>query len=96
MSHSVVRIHPETKRKGIFVNQLFTSHLEGVSEYESRALLNLLFEHIARPEFTCRFHWENDSVAFWDNRSTQHCPINDFFPQRRRMQRIVIAGDQPF
>ena len=94
--HPVVRTHPETKRKGIFVNQLFTSHIEGVSEYESRSLLNLLFEHIARPEFTCRFRWQNDSVAFWDNRSTQHCPINDFFPQRRRMQRIVIAGDQPF
>ena len=94
--HPVVRTHPETKRQGLFVNQLFTTHLSGVSERESRALLGFLFEHMSRPEFTCRFRWQQNSVAFWDNRCTQHCPINDFFPKRRRMQRVVIKGDKPY
>ncbi len=94
--HPVVRTHPETGKRVIFVNSLFTTHIEDLSAGESRALLAFLFEHIATPEFTVRFSWKPHSIAIWDNRSTQHTPINDYFPAHRRMERITIDGDKPY
>ena len=80
----------------VFVNSLFTTHIEGLPPAESAAILNFLFEHITRDEYTCRFHWRPHSIAIWDNRSTQHKPINDYFPARRLMHRITIDGDKPY
>lgn len=94
--HPVIRVHPETGKKVIFVNSLFTTHIEGLTRSESVAVLNFLFQHVQTPEYTCRFHWSVNSVAIWDNRSTQHKPINDYFPAHRRMQRITIDGDKPY
>ena len=94
--HPVIRVHPETNRKVIFVNSLFTTHIEGLVPAESQAILNFLFTHVARVEFTVRFHWEPHSIAIWDNRSTQHKPVNDYFPAYRRMERITIDGDRPY
>ena len=94
--HPVVRTHPETGRKVVFVNSLFTTHIRELSRGESDALLAFLYDHIATPEFTVRFRWEANSLAIWDNRSTQHKPINDYFPAPRCMERIVIDGDRPF
>lgn len=93
--HPVVRRHPETGRAGLFVNRLFTTRILGLRESESRAILDLLCDHIVTPEHTCRFRWAPDSIAIWDNRATQHRPVNDFWPAHRRMQRITIAGDRP-
>ena len=94
--HPVIRTHPETGKKVIFVNSLFTTHIEGLTSAESRAILELLFEHVTTPEFTCRFNWMPHSNAIWDNRSTQHKPINDYFPAHRCLQRITIDGDKPY
>ena len=97
VEHPVVRVHPETNKKGLYVNSLFTLRIKDMRESESRALLDFLFEHVALPEFTCRFKWETNSVAFWDNRHTQHKPVNDYWPGERRMQRITIEdGQRPF
>jgi taurine dioxygenase len=93
--HPVVRTHPETGRKGLFVNQHFTSHLVGVSERESRALLDLLCDHLNQPELHCRFRWRDHSIAFWDNRCTQHYAIFDY-AERRRMHRVTVCGDKPY
>ena len=94
--HPVIRTHPETGKKVIFVNSLFTTHIEDLTRSESEEVLNLLFKHIITPEFTCRFQWHSHSLAIWDNRSTQHKPINDYFPNHRRMERITIDGDNPY
>ena len=94
--HPVIRTHPETGKKVIFVNSLFTTHIEDLTRSESEEVLNLLFKHIITPEFTCRFQWHPHSLAIWDNRSTQHKPINDYFPNHRRMERITIDGDNPY
>ncbi|MEQ9396020.1 taurine dioxygenase [Haliea sp.] len=94
--HPVIRTHPETGKKVIFVNSLFTTHIEGMRPAESRAILEFLYEHIKTPEYTVRFSWEPHSIAIWDNRSTQHKPVNDYFPHHRRMQRITIDGDKPY
>ena len=94
--HPVVRTHPESGKSVIFVNQLFTRHIEGLSRSESDALLVFIFEHIRTPEYSCRFAWQPDSIAIWDNRSTQHKPINDYFPAHRRLERITIDGDLPY
>jgi taurine dioxygenase len=96
VQHPVVRTHPETGKKVIFVNSLFTTHIEGLSARESEAILQMLYEHITTPEFTCRFQWRPHSIAIWDNRSTQHKPINDYFPAHRRLHRITIDGDKPY
>ncbi|MCZ6502324.1 MAG: taurine dioxygenase [Gammaproteobacteria bacterium] len=97
VEHPVVRTHPVSGKKGLYVNSLFTARILGMKEKESRALLDFLFEHMAIPEYTCRFDWKPDSVAMWDNRITQHKPINDYWPQHRRMQRITIDdGEKPF
>jgi taurine dioxygenase len=94
--HPVIRIHPETGKKVIFVNSLFTTHIEGLHKSESEALLAYLFRHITVPEYTCRFQWGVNSIAIWDNRSTQHKPVNDYFPAHRRLHRITIDGDKPY
>ena len=96
VSHPVIRTHPETGRKVIFVNSLFTTHIEGLGRAESDALLQFLFRHVTTPEYTCRFQWQPHSIAIWDNRSTQHKPINDYFPAHRRLHRITIDGDRPY
>jgi len=93
--HPVVSRHPSTGRPSLFVNRLFTTRILGLSERESRSILELLCDHIVTPEHTCRFRWAPDSIAIWDNRATQHRPINDFWPGHRRMQRITIAGGRP-
>ena len=91
--HPVVRTHPQSGRSGLYVNRLFTERIVELTAGESRELLKYLFDHITTPEFTCRFQWRAGSVAFWDNRITQHKPVNDYWPQRRRMQRITIDED---
>ena len=96
VEHPVIQIHPESGKKVIFVNSLFTTHIVGITQAESRAILDFLFEHIKMPEFTCRFSWEPNCIALWDNRSTQHKPINDYFPAHRKLHRITIYGDLPY
>lgn len=90
VEHPVVRTHPVSGKKGLYVNSLFTVCIKEMKPKESDVLLSFLFEHMVTPEYTCRFHWETNSVAFWDNRITQHKPVNDYWPQHRRMQRITI------
>src|SRR5688572_715520 len=93
--HPAVRAHPETARKALYVNFGHTERFKGWSEEESRPLLEYLFAHQVRPELTCRFRWEKGSIAIWDNRCTQHNPINDYHGHRRVMHRVTLAGDVP-
>ena len=93
--HPVVRTHPETGRKALYVNIAHTVRFKDMSEEESAPLLDYLFRHQVLPEFTCRFRWEPGSIAFWDNRAAQHNPINDYHGYRRIMHRITLAGDRP-
>ncbi len=93
--HPVVRTHPETGRKALYVNPGHTVRFAGWTEEESAPLLNYLFQVQIRPEFTCRFSWRPGSLAFWDNRCVQHNPVNDYHGQRRLMHRITLAGDVP-
>jgi taurine dioxygenase len=93
--HPVVRAHPETGRKALYVNVAHTMRFVGMTEEESAPLLGYLFRHQIRPEFTCRFAWRPGSLVFWDNRATQHNPINDYHGYRRVMHRITLAGDKP-
>jgi taurine dioxygenase len=94
-SHPIVRTHPETGRKALYVNPLFTMKIDGVDRDESDDVLGRLFAHIAQPDFQCRFRWRRNSVAFWDNRCTIHHAIWDYFPQTRTGHRVTIAGDRP-
>ena len=93
--HPVVRTHPVTGRKALFVNRMTTIAFENMTERESKPLLEFLYAHAVRPEFTCRFRWQNGSVAFWDNRCCQHIAINDAGPYPRRMRRFQLQGDRP-
>ena len=94
--HPVVRTHPETHRKALYVNRQSTIAFEDMTEDESKPLLDYLCQHAHRPEFTCRFRWRKGSVAFWDNRCAQHMAINDTGMSRRVMRRLQIVGDKPF
>jgi taurine dioxygenase len=93
--HPAVRTHPETGRKMLFVNAAYTVGFEGMTEEESKPLLDFLLAHGHRPEFTCRFRWENGSIAFWDNRATNHLAVHDAGPFRRLMRRVQVCGDKP-
>ncbi len=93
--HPVVRTHPETGRKALYVNPLFTLRIEGLTALESSRVLGLLHEHQTTAEFTARLCWAPGTLAIWDNRSTQHKPINDYFPQHRKLHRATVVGERP-
>jgi len=93
--HPVVRTHPETGRKALYLNFGHTARFRGWTEPESAPLLDYLFMHQVKPEFTCRFQWEPGSLAFWDNRCAQHYPVNDYHGFRRVMHRVTLEGDPP-
>jgi taurine dioxygenase len=93
--HPVVRTHPVTGRKSLFVNEIFCSHLKGMTTTESKAILGMLYEHIRQPKYHCRFNWRENSVAFWDNRCAQHYAMFDYYPQVRHGYRFTVKGDRP-
>lgn len=93
--HPVVRTHPETGRKALYVNAGYVVRFKGWSEDESRPLLEYLYAHATKPEYGCRFRWETNSLAVWDNRCVMHKAINDYFGQRRVMHRVAVEGDRP-
>lgn len=93
--HPVVRTHPETGRKSLFVNKAFTTHINGVPRDESDAILGYLFDHLEHPNFQVRFTWAANSVAMWDNRSAQHRAIWDYWPERRYGHRVTVKGTRP-
>ena len=95
VEHPLVRTHPETGSKSIYVNRLFTTRIKQLSALESEHLLNFLYQHVIADEHTVRLSWRPGTVAIWDNRSTQHKPVNDFFPQHRKMHRVTLRGDKP-
>ena len=91
--HPVVIRHPLSGREILYVNPGFTTHIEGWTVQESAPLLRFLYGHIARPEHTCRFHWQPGALAFWDNRATWHFAVNDYHGERRLMHRITVEGE---
>lgn len=95
VEHPIVRTHPETGRKGLYVNAAFTQHIVGMDKARSDALLRRLYAQAAIPEYQCRFRWSGDAIAFWDNRSSQHYAVSDYWPAVRRMERVTIIGDRP-
>ena len=94
--HPVVRTHPVTGRSGLYVNEGFTTRLKDLPRSESDALLAFLVRHCANPMFQCRFHWQPHSIAFWDNRCTQHLAVWDYYPEVRHGYRVTIKGTRPF
>ena len=94
--HPVIRTHPDTARKTIYVNGGFTCGIKGMDDAEAQPLLDKLQRTATIPDVQCRFRWRPGSVAFWDNRATQHCVSNDFLPHRRVMERVTVAGDRPY
>lgn len=96
LSHPVIRTHPVSGRKALFVNEGFTTRINELEPAESEAILKMLFAHATRPEFTIRWRWQENDVAMWDNRVTQHYAVDDYRPQRRVMHRATILGDVPF
>ena len=95
VTHPIVRTHPVSGRKSLFVNGTFTSRVVGLSDEESKDLLRSLYRLATRPHYQCRFRWRDNSIAFWDNRSVQHYGVSDFGEQERLMERITIAGPKP-
>ena len=95
-SHPIVRTHPVTGRKALYVNGGFTTHIDGLPKEESRAILDFLFAHSTQPAFQVRFRWQPQSVAFWDNRCVQHMALWDYFPQVHSGYRVTVKGDRPF
>jgi alpha-ketoglutarate-dependent taurine dioxygenase len=95
VEHPVVRTHPETGAKALFVNPGFTSHIKELSGAESDALLQFLYAHSTKPRYTVRYHWQAGDVGFWDNRVTQHSVVGDFGEQHRVIQRVTLRGDRP-
>ena len=93
--HPVFRTHPDTGKKVIYVNRAFTQYIKGWEENESKDMLDFLYSRASTPEYQCRFAWENNSIAFWDNRACQHYAISDYWPQVRRVERVTIVGDRP-
>ncbi|MDP6342965.1 MAG: TauD/TfdA family dioxygenase [Alphaproteobacteria bacterium] len=94
--HPIVRSHPVTGRKCLFVNSSFTTRIKGVSRGESKAILEFLYDHVRTPEFHCRFNWQANSIAFWDNRCAQHHALWDYYPEVRHGYRVTIQGDRPY
>ena len=94
--HPVIRTHPETGRKAIYVNAAFSQNIVGMDKGESDALLSHLYAQAAIPEHQCRFRWQKHSIAFWDNRASQHYAASDYFPAVRRMERVTVIGDRPY
>ncbi len=94
--HPIVRTHPETGRKALFVNRGFTTRIPQLSATESDAVLGMLFDHAEQSRFHCRFKWQRNSIAFWDNRATMHQAMWDYYPQRRYGFRVTVCGDRPF
>ncbi|MDQ1520544.1 MAG: taurine dioxygenase [Actinomycetota bacterium] len=95
VEHPVVRTHPETGRKGLFVNPGFTSYIDGLTRAESNSLLEFLYAHATKPKYTVRYHWQAGDLGFWDNRATMHSVVGDFTGQERVIQRVTLRGDQP-
>jgi len=96
VEHPVVRTHPETGRKTLFVNSFFTESIVGLDDVESEWLLDRLALQAMHPEWQVRLHWEPGTVAMWDNRATQHYASSDYYPRRRVMERVSIKGDRPY
>jgi taurine dioxygenase len=96
VEHPVIRTHPETGKKAIFVNPGFTSHIKELDRAESDAVLDYLYAHSVKPEYTVRYHWSEGDVGFWDNRSTQHAVVGDFAGHHRVIQRVTLRGDAPY
>lgn len=96
MEHPVIRTHPETGEPVVYVNSAFTSHIKDMDAEESRQLLDELYKSAWNPEVQCRFQWQKNSIAFWDNRACQHFAVSDYFPAVREMERVTIAGDKPY
>lgn len=94
--HPVIRTHPETGRKGIYVNNAFTKEIDGMDPEESERLLTLLYMQATYPEYQVRLKWRPNTIAFWDNRSVQHYAASDYYPQVRRVERVTIIGDAPY
>jgi len=94
--HPLVRTHPVTGRQALYVNEGFTTRIKDLPAAESEALLAFLFKHCAKPDYQCRFHWQPNSIAFWDNRCTQHLAIWDYWPETRHGYRVTIKGDRPY
>ena len=94
--HPLVRTHPETGRKALYVNGGLTSYINGIPRDESDGILRYLYRHMANPLFQCRFRWQENSIAFWDNRCVQHHAMWDYYPQHRHGHRVTVKGDRPF
>lgn len=93
VKHPLVKTHPATGRKHLYLSESFTTHIVGVDAEESQRLLDFLFRHVSKPEYQCRFAWRNNSIAFWDNRAALHYAVADYWPEKRLMNRVTIVED---